>query len=62
MCPTGRLPSWSAAAAPYLTLSGRRIDAAEALRIGLVAWVVPAAELMDAVGRVARDIAVRARR
>ncbi|MFI7664235.1 enoyl-CoA hydratase/isomerase family protein [Nocardia sp. NPDC049526] len=45
------------AAARYLTLSGRRIDAAEALRIGLVAEVVPAAELMDTVGRRARDIA-----
>ncbi|MEV5835693.1 enoyl-CoA hydratase/isomerase family protein [Nocardia sp. NPDC052112] len=45
------------AAARYLTLSGRRIDAAEALRIGLVAEVVPAAELMDTVGRLARDIA-----
>ncbi|WP_433523981.1 enoyl-CoA hydratase/isomerase family protein [Nocardia pseudovaccinii] len=45
------------ASARYLTLSGRRIDAAEALRIGLVAEVVPAAELMDAVGRLARDIA-----
>ncbi len=42
---------------PILTLSGRRIDAAEALRIGLVAEVVPAAELMDIVGRLARDIA-----
>ncbi|MFI6957187.1 enoyl-CoA hydratase/isomerase family protein [Nocardia sp. NPDC050408] len=45
------------AAACYLTLSGRCIDAAEALRIGLVAEVVPAAELMDTVGRLARDIA-----
>jgi enoyl-CoA hydratase/carnithine racemase len=38
-------------------LSGRRIDAAEALRMGLVNRVVPAADLMRAVGEYAAELA-----
>lgn len=40
-----------------LCFSGRRIDAAEALRIGLVSEVVPAARLPDTARSVARVIA-----
>jgi enoyl-CoA hydratase/carnithine racemase len=40
-----------------LALSGRRIDAAEALRIGLVSSVVPAMELPPAAMECARQIA-----
>ncbi|MGZ4142371.1 MAG: enoyl-CoA hydratase/isomerase family protein [Actinomycetota bacterium] len=40
-----------------LALSGRRIDAAEALRIGLVSSVVPAADLPAAAMECARSIA-----
>ncbi|MDH5674202.1 MAG: enoyl-CoA hydratase-related protein [Myxococcales bacterium] len=40
-----------------LIYSGRMIDAAEALRIGLANRVVPAAELLDAVASTAREIA-----
>jgi enoyl-CoA hydratase/carnithine racemase len=40
-----------------LMLSGRRIDAAEALRMGLVNRVVPAADLMRAVGEYAAELA-----
>jgi len=40
-----------------LCLSGRRIDAAEALRIGLVSQVVPADQLLDAARAAARTIA-----
>lgn len=40
-----------------LCLSGRRIDAAEALRIGLVSAVVPAARLADEANAVAATIA-----
>jgi enoyl-CoA hydratase len=44
----------------YLCLSGDTIDAHEALRIGLVEKVVPAAELADEVRRIARLIASKA--
>jgi enoyl-CoA hydratase/carnithine racemase len=40
-----------------LALTGRRIDAAEALRIGLVSSVVPAAEIRDTAMACARQIA-----
>jgi enoyl-CoA hydratase/carnithine racemase len=40
-----------------LCLTGRRIDAQEALRIGLVSQVVPPGELLDAALSVARTIA-----
>lgn len=40
-----------------LVLSGRRVQAEEALRIGLVQRVVPAAELMDAARLLAEAIA-----
>ena len=40
-----------------LALTGRKIDAAEALRIGLVSSVVPAAEIREAATACARQIA-----
>jgi 2-(1,2-epoxy-1,2-dihydrophenyl)acetyl-CoA isomerase len=40
-----------------LTLSGRLVDAAEALRLGLVTSVFPAASFMDEVLKVATDLA-----
>jgi enoyl-CoA hydratase len=40
-----------------LLLTGRRIDAAEALRIGLVSRVVPGEELLDEAAEWARGIA-----
>lgn len=40
-----------------LMLSARTIDAAEALRLGLVSRVTPAAELMDAARAYARELA-----
>jgi enoyl-CoA hydratase/carnithine racemase len=40
-----------------LMLSGRKVDAAEALRLGLVSRVTPAAELMDAVRAYSRELA-----
>src|SRR5499433_4166641 len=43
-----------------MILTGARIDAAEALRIGLVERVVPVAELMPAAQGLARDIAAKA--
>ena len=38
-------------------MRGRRVAAAEALALGLVTEVVPAADLDDAVGRVVDDLA-----
>lgn len=46
--------------AKMLVLSGERISAQEALRIGLVDMVVPAAELMTAARSLANKIASRA--
>ncbi len=46
--------------AMYLCLSGEPIDAAEALRIGLVQRVVPGAALMDEARRIAELIAAKA--
>jgi len=43
-----------------MVLSGRRVPAAEALRIGLVERVVPAAELMASAQAFARSIAEKA--
>lgn len=43
-----------------MILTGMRIGAAEALRIGLVERVVPAAEVMDAARTLARELAGRA--
>ena len=43
-----------------MILTGQRIDAAEALRIGLVERVVPAAEVMEAARALARELAGRA--
>jgi enoyl-CoA hydratase len=40
-----------------MILTGRMMDAAEAERAGLVAWVVPAASLMDEAMKVAEAIA-----
>lgn len=45
------------AKAAELALTGDMVDAAEALRIGLVAQVVPDAELLDAAHRIALRIA-----
>ncbi len=45
-----------------MLLVGEPIDAAEALRIGLVNRVVPAAELDGAVAAMARRIASKARK
>jgi enoyl-CoA hydratase len=49
-------PSW----ARLLMYTGMRIDAAEALRIGLVERVLPDAELWDATMEIARTISVNA--
>lgn len=46
--------------AMYLCLTGELIDAAEALRIGLVEKVVPLAELMTEAKRIANVIATKA--
>ncbi|HEY9085326.1 MAG TPA: enoyl-CoA hydratase-related protein [Candidatus Tyrphobacter sp.] len=46
--------------AMYLCLTGEIIDAREALRIGLVERVVPAAELMAEAKRIAQTIASKA--
>lgn len=45
------------AAARYLTLSGRTVDATEALRLGLVSAVLPRHELAAAAHELALDIA-----
>ncbi|MBV8638203.1 MAG: enoyl-CoA hydratase/isomerase family protein [Candidatus Eremiobacteraeota bacterium] len=46
--------------AAYLCLTGETIDAAEALRIGLVQRVVPLANLLDEAKRIANMIASKA--
>ncbi|HET9392697.1 MAG TPA: enoyl-CoA hydratase-related protein [Candidatus Rubrimentiphilum sp.] len=46
--------------AMYLCLTGETIDAAEALRIGLVQKVVPQAQLLDEAKRIANTIASKA--
>jgi enoyl-CoA hydratase len=46
--------------ATYLCLTGETIDAREALRIGLVERVVPAAELLNEAKRIAATIASKA--
>ena len=46
--------------AAYLCLTGETIDAAEALRIGLVQRVVPLANLLDEAKRIANAIASKA--
>ncbi len=48
------------AMASYLCLTGEMIDAREALRVGLVARVVPASELMTESKRIANVIASKA--
>ena len=47
-------------AALYILLSGRLLDAQEALRVGLVNEVVPAGDLEDYTSRLAREIAALA--
>ena len=49
-----------AAHARDLFLTGRLVDADEALRIGLVSRVLPAEEFLDAVLRTAQDVAAAA--
>jgi enoyl-CoA hydratase/carnithine racemase len=49
-------PSW----AKWLALSGRRIDAARALQLGIVQEVHPADELVEAATTLAREIAANA--
>jgi 2-(1,2-epoxy-1,2-dihydrophenyl)acetyl-CoA isomerase len=48
------------AVAKELALTGRMVDAAEALALGMVARVVPVGELADAAGAVAREVAAGA--
>ena len=58
---TQRLPRIvGAARAKELIFAGRRIDAAQALDIGLANRVVPAARLQDAARELAREIAANA--
>ncbi|MEN3292785.1 MAG: (E)-benzylidenesuccinyl-CoA hydratase [Burkholderiales bacterium] len=58
---TQRLPrAIGASNAMLMLLTGDRIDAAEALRVGLVSKVVPAAELMSTAQTIARRIAQNA--
>jgi enoyl-CoA hydratase len=47
-------------AVKWMAFSGRRIDAQEALRLGLVQQVMPAAELADAAAGLAAEIASKA--
>lgn len=49
--------SVGAGPARFLLLTGERIETAEALRLGLVARVVPDAELSDVVADLARQLA-----
>ncbi|MFO7166672.1 MAG: enoyl-CoA hydratase-related protein [Chloroflexota bacterium] len=66
----GLIPGWGGtqrlprligpAAARLLCLSGEPIDAHEALRLGLVERVVPAAELAEAAATLARKLAEKA--
>ena len=49
-----------AAMTKLLAFTGRRIDAAEALRIGIVQEVVPADDLQEHVGALAAEIAANA--
>jgi enoyl-CoA hydratase/carnithine racemase len=58
---TQRLPRLiGPARAKELIFAARRVDAAEALVLGLANRVVPAADLADAAGALARDIAAQA--
>jgi E-phenylitaconyl-CoA hydratase len=58
---TQRLPRMIAASdAMLMLLTGERIDAAEALRVGLVSKVVPADHLMSTARAIARRIAQNA--
>jgi enoyl-CoA hydratase/carnithine racemase len=43
----------------FIQVTGRNLSGAEAARMGLVSQSVPAAELMDHVGQLAREIATR---
>jgi enoyl-CoA hydratase len=49
-------PSW----AKWLTLTGRRIDAARALQLGVVQEVHPAEQLVEAATALARELAANA--
>ncbi|MCG7361291.1 enoyl-CoA hydratase-related protein [Roseomonas sp. ACRSG] len=46
-------------AAAKLTLTGRRFDAAEGLRVGLIHRVLPASYLLDAALSLAADLAAK---
>lgn len=53
-----RIIGWSRAA--EIMFTGRTLDAAQCLEAGIVSRVVPAAELMDECGSLAREIASNA--